>query len=129
MLARFSFDVQWLTDTLREVIQSRMKWCRMLMCFERVWKPEFIAYLIVPQLLTNIGVGDFAACPSSANNDQIHLFSWVALARAIYSTSMLERATVGCFFELQVMAPPESVEMYSEIDFWLFILLPQSASK
>jgi hypothetical protein len=37
----------------------------------------------------------------------VQIFSRAVLDRAIYSASMLDNATVDCFFELQVVAPPD----------------------
>jgi len=44
-------------------------------------------------------VGEFVGMPSSEEGFQSQIASQVALARAIYSASMIERATVGCFRE------------------------------
>ena len=59
----------------------------------------------------------------------VHIFSLIVLASTIYLASMLESATVGCFFEFQVVAPPESSETYPETDRWLSRLFSQSTSK
>jgi hypothetical protein len=59
-------------------------------------------------------VGEFfvtiVAVVNSIKNCLIQRFSRVVCASAIYSASMLDNATVGCFFELQVVAPPEGSE-------------------
>ena len=101
----------------------------MSICFERVWNPAFIVYSIVPQLSTKMEVGASGFSPSSVNSCRIHTFSWVAFDKAMYSASILDNATVGCFLELHVVAPPESIDTYPEIDRLSSILLPQSASE
>jgi len=44
-----------------------------------------------------------------------HRASFVACMVAIYSTSVVERETRGCFFELQLTAPPLMRKAYPEI--------------
>ena len=43
---------------------------------------------------------------------------------AMYSASILNKATVGCFFDVQATAPPTTRNVFPEIDFWSFGLLP-----
>jgi len=49
--------------------------------------------------------------PSSEESFQSQIASQVALARAIYSASMVERATVGCFQEDQKIGAEPKYEM------------------
>jgi len=44
-------------------------------------------------------VGEFVGIPSSEESFLSQIASQVALARAMYSASMVERATVSCFQE------------------------------
>ena len=46
-------------------------------------------------------VEDGGGWPSSVRREWSHLTSAAALARALYSASVLERATVACFLQLQ----------------------------
>src|SRR5882724_3426363 len=45
-----------------------------------------------------------------------HKASFTACAAAIYSTLVVERATSGCFFELQLTAPLLMRKVYPEIE-------------
>ena len=47
----------------------------------------------------------------SASTYQSQMASLVAWVSAMYSASVLERATTFCFFEDQEMVPPSSVKM------------------
>ena len=55
-------------------------------------------------------VGDDVFCLSLERKSLNQMASLVVWVLAIYSASVLERATVGCFFELQLMAPPPKVK-------------------
>jgi hypothetical protein len=59
---------------------------------------------------------------------QSHSTLQVVAASAKNLASMLERATVGCFLDFQVTAPPACIDTHPETDFLLSTLLPQSAS-
>src|SRR5271169_3072689 len=43
--------------------------------------------------------------------------SFAACVRAMYSDSVEERATVGCFLAAHEIAPPHKVKIYPPIDF------------
>jgi len=55
-------------------------------------------------------VGKDMSCLSSESKSLSQTASLVAWAPAMYSALVLERATVGCFFKLQLMAPPPKVK-------------------
>lgn len=55
-----------------------------------------------------------------------HVASFAAKVRAMYSTSVDNNATVGCFFKHQLTNPLFSMKMKLEFDFRLFLLLAQS---
>jgi hypothetical protein len=46
-----------------------------------------------------------------SDNMHIHCASFAAWVAAMYSASVVDRATIGCFFELHEMAPPSIVKM------------------
>ena len=54
--------------------------------------------------------------PSSLNNERSHDVSEAALARALYSASVEERATALCFFELQEIGLTPRNEIYAEVE-------------
>ena len=56
-------------------------------------------------------VGEFVGIPSSEESFLSQIASQVALARAMYSASMVERATVGCFREDQEIGAEPKYEM------------------
>jgi len=56
-------------------------------------------------------VGGFIGMPSSEESSQSQIASQVALARAIYLASIVERATVGCFQEDQEIGAEPKYEM------------------
>lgn len=43
--------------------------------------------------------------------------SWATIDMAQYSTSMVERDTIGCFLEAQEIAPEPMLNTYVEVDF------------
>ena len=58
---------------------------------------------MAPMLSHQRTCGDAHDCPSSCRRDWSHFTSAAAFARALYSASVLERATVTCFLQLQEM--------------------------
>ena len=56
-------------------------------------------------------VGEDMSCLSSESKSLSQTASLAAWAPAMYSASVLERVTVGCFLELQLTAPPPKVKM------------------
>ena len=55
-------------------------------------------------------VGDDESYPSSESKSLSQTASLAAWALVMYLASVLERATVDCFLELQLMAPPPKVK-------------------
>lgn len=53
---------------------------------------------------------------SSLNSDLNHTASLVAWVCPIYSASQVERATVGCLLELQLIAPLPMLKMKPEVE-------------
>ena len=53
---------------------------------------------------------------SSLNNERSHDVSEAALAKALYSTSVDERVTALCFFELQEIGLTPINEIYAEVE-------------
>ena len=45
-----------------------------------------------------------------------HTASWVAKHSAMYSDSEVDRATVGCFLLVQLVAPPDITNTFPEVD-------------
>ena len=73
---------------------------------------EANACLVV--LLQKIGVFTFS--PISSSRNRSHNASCVAVAAAIYSASIVLKATVGCDLDCQLIGPPASKNAYPEID-------------
>ena len=57
----------------------------------------------------------------------IQIASWAAHAAATYSASVDESETVVCFLDDQLIAAPDSIAVYPEIDFQSLGSLAQSA--
>ena len=57
-----------------------------------------------------------------------HRISLVTLAKARYSASAEERATVVCFFDFQEIKASPKKTQYPEVDFLVSTQFPQSAS-
>ena len=57
-------------------------------------------------LFQNIVVKVLSGIVSSPTNIWSHMASFVACVAAIYCASIIDNVIIGCFFELQVMAPP-----------------------
>jgi hypothetical protein len=74
------------------------------------------------------GVCGSDCCQISLSSLYSHTASLAACEPVIYSASVLKSATEGCFFELQLMAPPASMKTYLDIDLRSLTSLAQSAS-
>ena len=70
------------------------------MCFIRAQNTRFAQRYVAP-MLSHHNVGDGKTIQSSQRSELIQSNSEVALAIALYSASVLDRAIVGCFLELQ----------------------------
>ena len=102
---RLSSVAQYCTKTLLEAMCSWMKWWQMSICFDRAWNCEFSVNFIVAWLSTLMIVDPLGDIPSSVSNSQIQRHLWVVLLSTMYSASIVDSATVGCFFEYQEIAP------------------------
>jgi hypothetical protein len=63
-------------------------------------------------------------CFNSSSNHRSQMTSLAAWAAAMYSASVLERATALCFFDPQLMAPPASMKTKPNVDLRSFTSLP-----
>jgi len=61
---------------------------------------------MVERLSTKRVVGSGIGDPSSENRWQSHIGLRVVRLAAMYSASIDDNATVGCFFDLQEIGPP-----------------------
>ena len=107
--ARLFSVAQYCTETSLEAMCSRMKWWWISICFDRAWNCEFSVNFIAAWLSTLMRVDPLGGIPSSVSNSQIQRHSWVVLLSTMYSASIVDNATVGCFFEYQEMAPPPNM--------------------
>jgi hypothetical protein len=69
-----------------------------------------------PLLSTEMGRGLERLKPICDKSDRIHITCLAALESTIYSASVEERATVGCFLLAQETAPPPIRNVYPVID-------------
>jgi hypothetical protein len=77
------------------------------MCFVRACCVGFLINDITPWLSHRITIAFFSFMyPNSFMNFAIHMAYLVACVFAMYSTSVVDRAIVGCRLLLQEMAPP-----------------------
>ena len=76
------------------------------MCFERSWNLGFLVSAMQDWLSQCRILAPGCGKPKSDNSWRSHSSSFVAEAVAMYSDSVEERATVGCFRLCQEMAPP-----------------------
>ncbi len=67
--------------------------------------------------------------PSSVNRSGSQVASFAVRVRAIYSASVDDSATVGCFFEHQLTGPPFSIKMKPDFDLRLSLSPAQSESE
>ena len=95
-------ETNWTKRDL-EATMSQTKWKSILMCLVLAWKTGFVEKYVAPMLSHQKTSEDENDCPSSCKRDWSHLTLAAALARALYFASMLERATMACFLQLQEM--------------------------
>ena len=83
---------------------SRTKWKSISMCLGLAWNTGFAAKYVAPMLSQyKIGVQFILIC-SSFSRDSIQMISDVAFANDLYSTSILDRATVCWFFSTMILS-------------------------
>ena len=88
------------TSRVLAATMSRTKWKSISMCLVLAWKIGFEERYVAPMLShQRIGEVDLER-PSSRRRDWSHLTSAAALESALYSTSVLDRATVAYFLQL-----------------------------
>jgi hypothetical protein len=80
---------------------SRTKWKSISTCLVRAWKTGFEDKYVAPMLSHHSVGGRENRRPISEHRDIIQESSAAVFARALYSASVLEWATVCCFLQLQ----------------------------
>ena len=75
------------------------------------------------------GIGDGIGEQISLCNLFIHMASLQDSVHAIYSASVDDKATVGCFLDFQVIAAFPRIKAYPDVDFRVLISLAQSESQ
>src|SRR6266496_4908221 len=104
----------------------------MLICFDLAWLMGFLASAIAPWLSVHRTIESNlfpGPCPKSSRNWPIHLSSLVASARAMYSASVVDSATVTWRLLLHVIAPLFNMTTYPVVDLCVLISPAQSASE
>ena len=94
---------------------SRMKWYHILMCLVWAWNLLSFDYVIAPWL-SQLSVTGLLNPRISWTNVCKYIASFTAWVCAMYSASVLDNATIYCFFELQVMVPISMWNEYPEIE-------------
>ncbi len=96
---------------------SWTKWCCTSMCFFRAWWVGFLVNDIAPWSLHRSTIPFFSSMyPKSIINFVIHMASFVACVFAMYYTSVVDNAIVGCRLLLQEMAPPLIIKTNPPVD-------------
>ena len=96
---------QYLMIILPAFCTLRMKWYRTSICFDLCRLTGFLDKGIIPWLSAKIKTGPLTS-PMSFIIYVRYIPSWTAAARAIYSASHDDRATVGCFLDFQEIREP-----------------------
>src|SRR5882724_500362 len=99
---------------------SQMKWNRRSICFVLTWNWPSLDRAMVAWLLQFNTVGVDNGLVISRRNALSQRASFVAWAAAMYSASVVESATRGCFLELQLTAPPFIRNAYPEMECWWY---------
>ena len=106
-LVRRSANWSWVctcwTWRLPFCTKSHTKWRSIWMCFMREWLTGLKLRCVAPRLSQRSWGGAETGKASSLSKVASHRVSEAALARALYSASVLDRATTRCFLELQDM--------------------------
>src|SRR5882672_8729778 len=98
------------------------------MCFVWLWKTAFFVRDMADWLSTKILIFGTGKIFNSLRKVVIQIASLVADVAAIYSASVLERATESCFFDDQLTALPAIMKTCPMIDRRSFVSEAQSAS-
>ncbi len=121
---------QYLNRTPPFLIHFWTKWCCTSMCFVYAWWVGFLVNDITPWLSHRIIVTFFSSMyPKSIINFVIHMASFVACVFAMYSTSVVDNAMVGCHLLLQEMASPPIMKTNPMVDLLSSRSPPQSTSQ
>ena len=99
-----SVGMYW-TNNFLSSTASHMKWYRTLICLVREWYLLSLDNAIAPWLSLLIVIQHSSSLRSSARNVHSPSASFAACAWATYSASTVDKATICCFFELQLTAP------------------------
>ena len=75
-----------------------------------------------------IGVGSLCLRPISSSKRRIHVICFAAWVSAVYSASVVDKATVPCFFELHAMQAPSMMHACPDMDL-ASVQLAKSASE
>jgi hypothetical protein len=89
-----------LTSRSPEATRSRTKWKSISMCFVLAWKTGFAVRYVAPRLSHHKMAVCCRGTRSSFKTDSIHIASATPFPKALYSASVLDLETVGCFLAL-----------------------------
>ena len=92
-----------LTSSSQAATRSLTKWKSISMCLVRAWKTGLAVRYVAPKLSQDRTGTRCWDTPSSLSSDSTQMASAAPFAKALYSASVLDLDTVGCFFELQEM--------------------------
>ena len=102
---------QYLREMLPLCITSQMKWNQISMCLVHEWYWSFFVTHIADWWSHLRVVGELSSCAISMMNMQIHRASFAAWVAAMYLASVVDYASIGCFFELHETAPPSTMKI------------------
>ena len=105
MSVTFSEVGMYLTRILLSSTASQMKWYLRSMCFVHKWNLLSLANAIAPWLSHSMVSGPLEFPCISLTKFQSQIASLAACVCTTYSASVLDSATMLCFFELQDIAP------------------------
>lgn len=97
-------------------ICSRIQWYWTSMCFDRAWKTGFSAKAMALSLLFRVGKAVGRLRHKYSKIVHSHARSFPASTVALYSASVEDRLIVGCFLDIQLTAPPFSVNAYPVVE-------------
>ena len=106
MSASICCIVQYLRSILELAICLRMKWWRMLMCLAQEWATGLRDKAMQPWLSAWMMEAFTCGYPRSSRRVRSQMASRVACDAAMYSASIVECATVGCFLDDHEMCLP-----------------------
>ena len=111
------------------ITASQMKWWWISMCLDFASLTGFFVRSIAPWLSVQRTVASSPGpWPSSVRNCHIHLSSFVASARAIYSASIVDKATVTWSLLLYAIASLFNITTYPVVDRLVLMSAAQSVS-